>query len=210
LFFFSGVNYYGASGRAMWEVGREFGYTLVYAEKKAVNLFFVRDDLLPTNIWRHPNLQLEVVLHNRVKPWFEPNTDTNAKWVIYTDWRDRFGNTPISTWHTTAYGVLFLMHPALPSASEAPDVPQLEFVVQEDAFPGWLRKEEFERHEKKIFSQNGEDGVMDWIYEHIPGGEGTKKYVEFGVQDGSECNSRYFRERKGWSGLMMDGSACFF
>jgi hypothetical protein len=30
-------------------------------------------------------------------------------------------------------------------------------------------------------------------------------YVEFGVEDGRECNSRLLREEHGWHGLMMDG-----
>jgi hypothetical protein len=138
-----------------------------------------------------------------MKPWFEPNTDTKSKWVIYSDWRNRYGNTPISTWHQTAYGVLFLMHPVLPGGDvSAPEAPQLEFDAKEDAFPAWLLKSEFEAHEKTVFSQNGEDGVTEWIFAHLPGGEGTKKYVEFGVQDGSQCNSRYL--------LRTHASSCFF
>jgi hypothetical protein len=32
-----------------------------------------------------------------------------------------------------------------------------------------------------------------------------RTYVEFGVQDGTECTTRNLRENEGWTGLMMDG-----
>jgi hypothetical protein len=62
-----------------------------------------------------------------------------------------------------------------------------------------------EFYEKKIFSQNGEDGIVqkliDCIYDH----DNTDKYfVEFGVQDGNECNTRILRELYKWNGLQMD------
>ena len=31
-------------------------------------------------------------------------------------------------------------------------------------------------------------------------------FVEFGVQDGSECNTRYLKELRNWTGFLMDGS----
>jgi hypothetical protein len=58
-------------------------------------------------------------------------------------------------------------------------------------------------YEEKIFSQNGEDGVLLRILEAI--GATNKQYVEFGVQDGKECNSRILREALNFTGLMMDG-----
>ena len=41
-----GCNYYGASILALYHLGRSKGYSLVYAEKAGVNLFFIRDDIL--------------------------------------------------------------------------------------------------------------------------------------------------------------------
>lgn len=43
---FDGTNYYGASILAFYNLARKKGYSLVYAEKRGVNLFFVRDDLI--------------------------------------------------------------------------------------------------------------------------------------------------------------------
>lgn len=56
--------------------------------------------------------------------------------------------------------------------------------------------------EKRIYSQNGEDGILEIVFDKI--GTENKFFVEFGTGDGSECNSRYLREDKGWKGLGMD------
>jgi hypothetical protein len=45
--------------------------------------------------------------------------------------------------------------------------------------------------EKNYFSQNGEDGVLAEIFLKIE--EKSRFFVEFGVQDASVCNTRYFR-----------------
>lgn len=61
--------------------------------------------------------------------------------------------------------------------------------------------------EHKIFSQNGEDGVTMKLLQLVYNGNNDNKfYVEFGVENGMECNTRILREYYNWNGLQMDGS----
>ncbi len=60
--------------------------------------------------------------------------------------------------------------------------------------------------EKKIYSQNGEDGILERLIDLIKLNKTGGYYVEFGTQDARECNTRYLREKLGWNGLLMDGS----
>ncbi|KIZ07535.1 hypothetical protein MNEG_0424 [Monoraphidium neglectum] len=57
--------------------------------------------------------------------------------------------------------------------------------------------------DKKVYSQYGEDGIIETIFSCIK--EKNKDYVEFGTEDASECTTRYLRTQ-GWTGLLMDGS----
>ncbi len=58
-------------------------------------------------------------------------------------------------------------------------------------------------HEAKIYSQNGEDGILMYIFSKI----GVKHFtfVEFGGSDGRECNSANFALHFGWRGLFIEG-----
>ena len=60
-----------------------------------------------------------------------------------------------------------------------------------------------ERYGFKVYSQNDEDGIIEEIFNRI--GTTNKIFVEFGVQNGLECNSHYLLH-KGWSGLWLEGS----
>jgi hypothetical protein len=58
--------------------------------------------------------------------------------------------------------------------------------------------------ERKVSSQNGEDGIIREIFNRI--GTTDKFFVEFGIQDGRECCTRDLVENQGWSGLWLEGS----
>mmetsp|Transcript_13159 Transcript_13159/g.53128 ORF Transcript_13159/g.53128 Transcript_13159/m.53128 type:complete len:300 (+) Transcript_13159:218-1117(+) len=70
-----------------------------------------------------------------------------------------------------------------------------------DAFMTWHST--LEENEFSVFSQNGEDGIIQHIFKYL--GETDQFYVEFGTESGIQTNTRFLREQKGWAGLLMDG-----
>lgn len=52
-------------------------------------------------------------------------------------------------------------------------------------------------------SQNGEDGIVAALLDAV--GTTNSFVVEFGVEDGSECNSARLLRECGWSGLLIEG-----
>lgn len=64
---------------------------------------------------------------------------------------------------------------------------------------GFARRLEHYAH--KIFSENGEDGMIQEIFRRI--GTTNKKFVEFGVSGGIECNTHLLLHF-GWSGLWIE------
>lgn len=58
--------------------------------------------------------------------------------------------------------------------------------------------------EFKVFSQFGDDGIIQWLTQNldIP----NKTFIEFGVEDFSESNTRFLMMNDNWSGFVMDGS----
>ena len=58
--------------------------------------------------------------------------------------------------------------------------------------------------EFKVFSQSGEDGVIQWLIHNIT--IQSKRFIEFGVQNYTESNTRFLLMHDNWSGLIMDGS----
>lgn len=58
--------------------------------------------------------------------------------------------------------------------------------------------------EFKVFSQFGEDGILQYLTQNIE--IANKTFIEFGVEDFSESNCRFLMLKDNWSGFVMDGS----
>lgn len=55
----------------------------------------------------------------------------------------------------------------------------------------------------QIFSQNNEDGLLQYIIHHSK--IRNKSFIEFGVETYSECNTRFLLIHNNWTGFIMDG-----
>lgn len=64
-----------------------------------------------------------------------------------------------------------------------------------------LREAEF-----KVFSQFGDDGIIQYLINAADLSASTKIFIEFGVQDYLESNTRFLLLNDNWRGLVMDAS----
>lgn len=58
--------------------------------------------------------------------------------------------------------------------------------------------------EFQVSSQWGEDGIIDWLCHKLP--EAKPSFVEFGVENFREANTRFLLKNRAWSGLILDGN----
>lgn len=77
---------------------------------------------------------------------------------------------------------------------------------QADPLPGAGR--DLTPYELRVFSQNGEDGVIAEILRRV--GLGARRFVEFGAEDGREGNCAFLAEVLGWEGMFIEASADHF
>ena len=59
-------------------------------------------------------------------------------------------------------------------------------------------------YEVQVFSQWGEDGILQFLINNAS--IKNHVFVEFGVGDYSESNTRFLLKNRNWSGLIIDGS----
>jgi hypothetical protein len=58
--------------------------------------------------------------------------------------------------------------------------------------------------EFRVFSEYGDDGIIQWLVHHLDLPQ--KTFIEFGVEDYRESNTRFLLMNDNWSGFVMDGS----
>jgi hypothetical protein len=62
---------------------------------------------------------------------------------------------------------------------------------------------DLEEVEFQVFSQRGEDGILQYIISKIP--IPHRIFIEFGVEDYTEANTRFLLINNNWAGLVIDG-----
>jgi hypothetical protein len=101
-----------------------------------------------------------------------------------------------------------LNHPSLKKLDRIQDQVQASLLLLADA-----RIETHKIHsalrltdaEFRVFSQWGEDGIIQYLISRVP--IENNSFIEFGVEDYRESNTRFLLIRDNWSGLVIDGSA---
>ena len=62
-----------------------------------------------------------------------------------------------------------------------------------------------DKSEFKVFSQFGEDGIIQDLISKL--NLKNKSFVEFGVENYEEANTRFLLENNNWHGLIIDSSS---
>ena len=68
-----------------------------------------------------------------------------------------------------------------------------------------IESTELQDYEFKVFSQWGEDGIIQRLVKVTPIAEPT--FIEFGVEDFHESNCRFLLMKDNWRGFVIDGSS---
>jgi hypothetical protein len=59
--------------------------------------------------------------------------------------------------------------------------------------------------EFRVSSQWGQDGIIDWLIERAEIPSAAQSFIEFGVEDYRQSNTRFLLQNRNWRGLVMDG-----
>jgi hypothetical protein len=77
-----------------------------------------------------------------------------------------------------------------------------ELRASKDPLP--LQQSEF-----RVFSQFGDDGIIQYVISRIHLQVAEQRFIEFGVENYREANTRFLLLNDNWSGLVMDGSESY-
>src|SRR5260370_26058932 len=59
--------------------------------------------------------------------------------------------------------------------------------------------------EFRVFSQFGDDGIIQYVISRFDLPLRERRFIEFGVENYREANTRFLLLNKNWTGLLMDG-----
>lgn len=66
------------------------------------------------------------------------------------------------------------------------------------------QRQDIRANEFQVYSQWGEDGIIQWLLRNVI--INNRVFVEFGVEDYTESNTRFLLVNDNWSGLVIDAS----
>lgn len=90
---------------------------------------------------------------------------------------------------------------------ELKNIQQKELVLTAKIFANSVADKKIssiEEAEFQVYSQFGEDGIIQWLIHNVD--IKNKTFIEFGVEDYTESNTRFLLMNNNWTGLVMDGS----
>jgi hypothetical protein len=80
---------------------------------------------------------------------------------------------------------------------------QMQIGALQARFVEQLGSSDIARAEFKVFSQFGEDGIIQFLVQRVP--IENEIFVEFGVESYRESNTRFLLDHAVWRGLVIDG-----
>lgn len=84
------------------------------------------------------------------------------------------------------------------------EIQDLKLLVAKDLCQRSANANSLIEAEFKVFSQWGDDGIIQYLIHHLD--IENKLFIEFGVENYTEANTRFLLMNDNWSGLVMDGS----
>jgi hypothetical protein len=81
---------------------------------------------------------------------------------------------------------------------------QLQGRMAARSLPRGKRIKDLLEVEFRVYSQWGEDGIIEWLAAHVP--VPNTRFIEFGVETFREANCRFLMHNRNWKGLVIDGS----
>jgi hypothetical protein len=82
---------------------------------------------------------------------------------------------------------------------------QLRRLLRRERRARWLQAGDLRAYERRVYSQNGEDGILQEILRRV--GTAGRFFVEIGVESGRECNCARLVHEEGWHGLFVEADA---